>query len=41
MTSTDFDVEAIDRLCFVCGCDYNEKWAPYFNCIEGSHESNF
>ena len=28
MTSTDFRVEAIDRLCFVCGS------------IEGSHESN-
>ena len=36
MTSTDFHVEAIDRLVGTWEY-YNEEWAPYFSCIEGSN----
>ena len=39
MTSTDFHVEANDRLCFVCGCIIMKKGHRIFTCIEGSHDS--
>ena len=39
MTSTDFHVEAIDRLCFVCGCTIMKNGHRIFTCIEGSHDS--